>query len=99
MITDFRSSGVRSFFHFLSSSISGVAFWVIESMYKKHQMRYYIRIRDIEKLRADNFSFTLPDGQKTSTPQIDWMWYNASDIFHGKEGKKKIKKLKQNFLV
>ena len=49
-------------------------------------------MRDIEKLCADNFSFTLPDGQKTSTPQIDWMWYNASDIFHGKEGKKKIKK-------
>jgi hypothetical protein len=51
--------------------VSGIAFWAIEAAMKRHQMRYYPRMREIEAVR---FQATDP---LRSTPQIDWGWSNA----------------------
>src|SRR5438309_8985306 len=54
---------------FLVAAISAFTFWAIESMTKKHQMRHYVRIREIEVLALELKSGTLSD---ILTPQINW---------------------------
>ena len=37
---------------FLVAALAGVAFWAIEAAMKRNQMRDYVRMREIEYLRA-----------------------------------------------
>lgn len=60
---------------FLVSAVSGIAFWFIEGLMKRYQMRYYVRMREIEVIRAN--------GTKPSSPQIDWSWTIAHKILSG----------------
>jgi hypothetical protein len=34
--------------HFLVVALSGLGLWIIEAILKRHQIRFYLRIRDIE---------------------------------------------------
>ena len=63
---------------FLIAAISGLAFWMIEAVMKRHQMRYYIRMREIEVISFALSAVKLPDGSSVSTPQIDWSWARAT---------------------
>ncbi len=65
---------------FLVAVISALAFWAIESVTKKHQMRHYLRMRDIEVLLAE-----VRSGQEVTifAPLIDWSWSQASKYFSG----------------
>lgn len=69
---------------FLVACISALAFWVIEGTIKRHQMRYYFRMREIEVINFELTQRTLPDKSKISTPQIDWNWKIANDYYTGK---------------
>lgn len=62
----------KNYYAFLIACVSGVAFWAIEAAMKRHQMRYYPRMREIEAARFE------PAEPLTSTPQIDWSWSNAA---------------------
>lgn len=72
---------------FLVASVSGIAFWIIEAVMKRHQMRYYIRMREIEVISFMLSGVKLPDGSQVSTPLIDWSWEKATESFN--EGTKK----------
>lgn len=63
---------------FLIATIAGLAFWMIEAVMKRHQMRYYIRMREIEVIGFDIAAVKLSDGSLVSTPQIDWSWARAT---------------------
>jgi hypothetical protein len=66
---------------FLVAALAGAAFWTIEATMKRHQMRCYVRMREIEYLRA------APLGEAAgghSTPQIDWSWTIAPAYLDGK---------------
>ena len=69
---------------FLVGCMSALAFWIIEGTIKRHQMRYYFRMREIEVFNSELAKTTLPDKSKISTPQIDWSWRIASDYYLGK---------------
>jgi hypothetical protein len=59
---------------FIIAAASGLAFWCIEAAIKKHQMRYYPRMREIEVIRYQQ----EPEGNTiASTPRIDWSWSQA----------------------
>ena len=65
---------------FLVAALAGAAFWTIEAAMKRHQMRHYVRMREIECQRA------APPAAGTggqSTPQIDWSWTIAPDYLKG----------------
>jgi hypothetical protein len=68
---------------FLVACISGVAFWIIEAVMKRHQMRYYVRMREIEVIGSALSEIKLPDGSPVSTPAIDWGWEKATEAFKG----------------
>jgi hypothetical protein len=86
---------------FLVASVSGLAFWTIEGVMKQHQMRYYLRMREIEVLSAERTSegekakqlprLPFPFSAKPSkqapiaAPQIDWFWEIAPNYFKEKE--------------
>jgi uncharacterized membrane protein len=61
---------------FLVAALSGLAFWMLESTTKLHQMRYYPRMGDIEVTARELFSTPVEDG-RASTPLIDWSWNTA----------------------
>lgn len=65
---------------FLVAAVSGLAFWAIEGTMKRHQMRYYVRMREIEVL-----IFDLPSSESSQipSPQIDWSWTIAPKYFKG----------------
>jgi hypothetical protein len=69
---------------FLIACISGLAFWIIEGAIKRHQFRYYVRMREIEVISFELARSTLPDGSEVSTPQIDWGWQIAKKYITGK---------------
>ena len=69
---------------FLVACISALAFWIVEGTIKRHQMRYYFRMREIEVINFELMQKTLPDKSKISTPQIDWSWKIANDYYTGK---------------
>ena len=52
---------------------SALAFWFIDGDMKRHQMRYYARMRDIE-VAAFNLNHLDLGGQIVSSPLIDWSW-------------------------
>lgn len=63
---------------FLVGAISGLAFWVIEGIVKKHQMRYYPRMREIEVIQ---FNASADEkARQASSPRIDWSWSRAGEF-------------------
>jgi len=67
---------------FLVAAVSGFAFWAIEGQMKRHQMRFYFRMREIEVLL---FEQSKNSKSQIITPQIDWAWYLAPKYYNGKE--------------
>jgi hypothetical protein len=62
---------------FLVALLGGFSFWTIDAALKLHQMRYYLRMREIEVITAGS--------RPTGSPlQIDWTWSIAPDYFLGK---------------
>jgi hypothetical protein len=69
---------------FAIAAVTGVGFWLIDATTKRHQLRYYARMRDIE-LAAHNLnhltldfvdpkhSYQVPLGT-VSAPRIDMYW-------------------------
>lgn len=72
---------------FLVACISGIAFWIIEAVMKRHQMRFYVRMREIEVISSTLSGIELPDGSQVSTPLIDWSWEKATESFKRNEQK------------
>jgi uncharacterized membrane protein len=58
---------------FLVAALSSTGFWWVEAEMKKHQLRYYARMRDIEAAAFDLNHQPL-GGQDFSSPKIDWWW-------------------------
>jgi hypothetical protein len=70
----------RGYGLFLVAAASSLAFWSLEGTIKRHQMRYYPRMREIEVNRY------LRAGEKEkafSAPRIDWSWARADRFFRG----------------
>lgn len=66
---------------FLVASLSGVGFWVIEAIMKRHQIRYYLRMREIEIIA---YAHAERSGTaEESSPRIDWTWMRAPEVFSG----------------
>lgn len=61
---------------FALAAVTGVCFWTIESLIKRHQVRYYPRMRQIEAWSAIT-SGTVLDGVPASAPRIDAAWTAA----------------------
>jgi len=67
---------------FLVAALSGLSFWLIEGAFKRHQMRYYLRMREIEVLE---FGRAQEEGSgRRSSPRIDWGWREAARVYAGK---------------
>ncbi len=60
------------------AAATALVFWVLDALTKRHQMRYYARMRDIEVAAAHLNRLQLEgDGLPpitTSAPLIDWSW-------------------------
>jgi hypothetical protein len=52
---------------------TGLVFWIIDILTKRHQMRYYPRMRDIE-VAAFQLNNVKVDGKVLSAPRVDWTW-------------------------
>lgn len=74
---------------FLVACLSSIAFWLIETVMKYHQMRYYIRMREIEVINSEFSREILTDGNKISTPAIDWSWQKGSNFSNEQKNKYK----------
>jgi hypothetical protein len=70
----------RSYGMFLVAAASSLAFWSLEGAMKRHQMRYYPRMRQIEVNRYDRAS---DQDRHVSAPRIDWSWAQASKLLRG----------------
>jgi hypothetical protein len=68
----------RSYGMFLVASASSLAFWSLESVMKRHQMRYYPRMREIEVSRHARAKH-----RDVSSPRIDWSWAQADRVLRG----------------
>jgi hypothetical protein len=68
---------------FLVAALSGLGFWAIEGVYKRYQMRSYVRMREIEVICFELFAETIPGKSSVSAPQIDWSWFNGDKYFLG----------------
>lgn len=66
---------------FLIAAIAGLSFWMIEALMKRHQMRFYVRMREIEVISFTLSAAKLPDGSSVSTPLINWSWERATLSF------------------
>jgi hypothetical protein len=58
---------------FVLAVFSAIGFWLIEAVMKHSQMRYYLRMRDIE--------VALEDETGAFAPVIDWTWTKAPERF------------------
>lgn len=68
---------------FLVAALSGLGFWIIEGTIKRHQMRHYLRMREIEVLQYER---NAGEGAKAfSSPRIDSSWSYAGASYEGKE--------------
>ena len=70
----------RSYGLFLATAASSLAFWSLEGTIKRHQMRHYPRMREIEVnryLRAEE------KDRAFSAPRMDWSWARADRFFRG----------------
>jgi uncharacterized membrane protein len=66
---------------FLVAALSGLGFWLIEAQIKRHQMRHYVRMRQIEALQ---YKLADEDLKKFSSPRIDSSWSYAGKLYVGK---------------
>lgn len=64
----------RAYGYFLIAAASSVAFWIIEHAGKRHQMRHYVRMREIEMHQYDA---AAAGDKQVSSPRIDWSWSTA----------------------
>ena len=72
----------RAYGFFIVAAISSLAFWVVEHATRRHQMRHYVRMREIER----NNCLREPTLDRPfSAPRIDWSWHQATRILNGKE--------------
>ncbi len=62
---------------FLVAALSGFGFWMIEGVMKRHQMRFYVRMREIEVLAFKGAGSRA----ELSSPRIDWSWRNAQKLY------------------
>jgi len=72
---------------FLVAALSGLTFWLIEVTMKRHQMRYYLRMREIEVLQYDrgrSEDDRSEDAKTLSSPRIDSSWSYAGKLYAGK---------------
>jgi len=68
---------------FLVATLSGLGFWLIEGAMKRHQMRYYLRMREIEVLQYQRA--TEEDAKAFSSPRIDSSWSYAGVLYNKKD--------------
>lgn len=68
---------------FLVASLSGAGFWIVESVIKRHQMRHYVRMREIEVAAHARGAQQNPNDP--TGPTIDWAWFQAPDVFAGRQ--------------
>ncbi|KQY25462.1 hypothetical protein ASD16_08665 [Cellulomonas sp. Root485] len=61
---------------FALAAATGAAFWLIEAMTKRHQVRYYPRMRQIEAWSATSSDLRL-GAVPVSAPRIDSAWTAA----------------------
>ena len=61
---------------FLLAALSGLAFYVVDAVTKRQQIRYYARMREIEVVAYALNAVDL-DGIVASSPRIDWSWSHA----------------------
>ncbi len=66
---------------FALASGAATCFWLIESINKRHQIRYYPRMREIETIAAE-LNPLLLGGKLVSSPQVDWKWekFSSSEL-------------------
>ncbi len=67
----------RAYGYFLVAAVSSAAFWLLEAAIKRHQMRYYPRMRQIEVARHEA---ARDAGLGRSAPLIDWSWAAAGAL-------------------
>src|SRR5215207_7707327 len=78
--------------HFLVAALSELGFWIIEAIMKRHQMRFCLRMRDIEvrqygqlsdKDRACSREDVDQDALPPSSPLIDSSWFYTKAVYKG----------------
>jgi hypothetical protein len=62
------------------AAASSLAFWSLEGTIKRHQMRYYPRMREIE---VNRYIRAAEKDKAFSAPRIDWSWARADRFFRG----------------
>ena len=70
----------KSYGLFLVAAASSLAFWALEGSVKRHQMRYYLRMLQIE---VNRYAHRAPDAVGVSSPRIHWTWTQANRYFDG----------------
>ncbi len=63
---------------FLVAFASSIAFWAIEGVTKRHQMRHYPRMREIE---VNQYRRSAEADRWSSAPRVGWSWDQAEQIF------------------
>jgi hypothetical protein len=61
------------------AAITGLVFWIIDILTKRHQLRYYPRMRDIEVAafelnNVEVHNVELGTSRVLSAPRVDWTW-------------------------
>jgi hypothetical protein len=79
---------------------TGLVFWIIDILTKRHQMRYYPRMRDIEVAASKLNNVKLRDGKVLSAPRVDWTWLlpgkrSKRDWRHDPPGERTQKEIRQ----
>ena len=59
---------------FALAAATALGFWFLDVLAKGHQMRYYVRMRDIEVASYELNSVDLPGLGRVSAPRIDMSW-------------------------
>ena len=67
--------------YFLLAVVSSFAFWCVEFVMKRHQMRYYFRMSEIESIRYEK---EPAESKDASSPRIDSSWSSAHNRLIGK---------------
>jgi hypothetical protein len=70
---------------FLVAALSGLGFWLIEGTMKRHQMLFYVRMREIEVLNYERIADQ--SAKALSSPRIDSSWFYAKKLYAGEEEK------------
>jgi hypothetical protein len=78
--------------HFLVAALSELGFWITEAIMKRHQMRFHLRMRDIEvrqythisgKDRPGSGDDVGEDALPPSSPLIDSSWFYTKAVYRG----------------